>query len=418
MSLLQCPDVSSSCIFATELIELVSHYEEDSAPRIPRFCRPTSNEVTPVNVRALSLADAVSFLPLPLFCELVLSMRNAAEVLSSLHCDLRRRSALCIVYVCTNQLSALLGEKDRCKCLGDIRLATKRLVACGVQDLWESMYSLLSNRNRDSSKECRPSDDKEDSIDEEYIDTPVVVIEVTGLPRAAAVEVEFVGIGESCRQSPYRSTNRSRNWLSSDVVLLACRNTSIQMHPCWPLLQAAQGPAVHGLYVDWLRGLESLPTVSHSSLAAASVQVTSVGDLLIATNLSCISFDSDIECQEQWVGSEEAFCFGAVTVQVLSSENLQKLLKHVFVMLLSINRMVWEGKVKLEALRCVKFFIPSAFTVISGFIESIPRISQVVLGPVPVTPVLTADNDCCMMSATFIALDLQQLKTDIWMRGD
>ena len=175
MALLQCSDLLSGSEAAAHLSDLLADCDENPSSKvIPRFCCPCDDMVAP-QPPGSTLQGVAAGMPTPLFCELVLCIRNGREVLASLNCDLRRRSALCTVYVCSKRLDALLGSGDRQKCLEGVRIAAKRLISDGCQVLWERLNHILdpSSDSIDAEEGDRGADccyeDEEDEDEDDLV---------------------------------------------------------------------------------------------------------------------------------------------------------------------------------------------------------------------------------------------------------
>lgn len=424
MALLQCPDLSFESGLGNQLMELFP--VDDSccslARHTPRFCTPSTERVVHP-FPFVSMRDAVVGIPLPLLCELVLCIRNGREVLCSLNCDIRRRAAICVVYVCSSKLNSLLGISEcKNKCLNNIKRATKVLIRDGVQELWENIDELLRYRGAkctvDSDDvECTfIEDEQEDSVDDKApVDTPVLIVEVEALPRDASIEVEFTGISEKYSLCNYKTIERRRCWKDSDFVLTStCGGDQHLVELCWPFMMAAQGK------------------LCGSDLNDSASTVAQNTSLLGAVLPEKGSTTAVVNCHEQCTISEASFCIGIVAAELASESGAEDkasdIIRRCFrSVLMSINRILWESHVDFAALRYIKLFISVRFYY-RLLIDEVRSISRILIGtdvPIIVLPfddgvssVESTTSVTSVLAAQFCALNLLQVKTEMWIRGD
>ena len=189
---------------------------------------------------------------------------------------------------------------------------------------------------------------------------------------------------------------------------------SLTHHPCWPLLMAAQGDALTTRLTAWLHDTAGCATIEHSS-AYKQKQIT-----FLNSNEACLGVDISVEAQYSL--SMTCFCMGVLSTTDVSTLDHCTInsccLDYTHALMMSVIKLLKLAKLSLLALQSVKIFVPAVlFDIDSASLnDKIVNHCQLLIGK-PVTILSTqADNSC--ISVVFIAIDLLQIKTEMWIRGD
>lgn len=208
-------------------------------------------------------------------------------------------------------------------------------------------------------------------------------------------------------------------FFSRDIFLLIIPAVvSAGIPPCFPLLQAAQGDAKVSLYQKWLKEDPS-KQVDHS-FSTTSLQ-------LCAPTL----VSEPIQLQRQFCAGPNCFCTGIISVDcdylTTSAACVTELIvvDIIVSILRSINRVVTDTELTFDKLKYVKFFLsfqmPCILPEFKSCVESKVRNSFRSALSLPLMFIWSDDETSSFKNnihACFMAVDLLQMKTEMWLRGD
>jgi len=311
-----------------------------------------------------------------LLCQLWLSLRHALRVLSSLD----KRDSIPRVLCCTVYVNMKAGPGEAAVELSqEFQLRVREVVNKMLRAAYSGSKSVQSGEEDDDQQQ-EEWNDAEDAP--QPINCPVLVVGVSGIPRGALVEVEVQALrGPAAEMVQTVEITNHQPQKQEEAVSSFKNHSFIEEVLNWPLWAAAGERVTNNSTVSVMT---SPPSMKYHITSSRILRCLTVGVCVLERTAEQPYTDSDV--------------VDSIT-NCLLQEISQSQLRVEFLLTL---RVYIDDSISFE----VQNMIRHRIVVRLGCLESFP----IVMLTVP------SIGDSFLIAVHFTAIDLPQLKTEIWIR--